>query len=90
MGSALIVVDGIPGRSIDLLNSEEIEQITVLKDANAVAQYGAMGRNGVIVVTTKRGSAKFRRANVIVNYGVREPVALPSYSGLSRLHAVVQ
>nr|WKN37354.1 SusC/RagA family TonB-linked outer membrane protein [Tunicatimonas sp. TK19036] len=81
MGSAMIVVDGIPGRSIDLLNSEEIEQITVLKDANAVAQYGAMGRNGVIVVTTKRGSSKFRRANVIVNYGVREPIALPRYLG---------
>ncbi|WP_277479060.1 SusC/RagA family TonB-linked outer membrane protein [Catalinimonas alkaloidigena] len=81
LGDAMIVVDGIPGRSIDLLNSEEIEQITVLKDANAVAQYGAMGRNGVIVVTTKRGSSQFRRANVIVNYGVQAPVSLPSYLG---------
>ncbi len=81
LGNALIVVDGIPGRPIDLLNSEEIEQITILKDANAVAQYGAMGKNGVIVVTTKRGSSKFRRANVIVNYGVREPISLPKYLG---------
>lgn len=81
LGSALIVVDGIPGRSIDLLNSEEIEQITVLKDANAVAQYGVMGMNGVIVVTTKRGSSKVRRANVVANYGVQQPVSLPKYLG---------
>ncbi|WKN31495.1 SusC/RagA family TonB-linked outer membrane protein [Porifericola rhodea] len=81
LGNAMIVVDGIPSRSIDLLNSEEIEQITVLKDANALAQYGAMGKNGVIVVTTKRGSSKFRRANVIVNYGISRPVSLPSYLG---------
>ncbi len=81
LGNALIVVDGIPGRSIDLLNSEEIEQITVLKDASAIAQYGAMGRNGVIVVTTKRGSSNFRRANVILSYGTREPISLPKYLG---------
>ena len=81
LGSALIVVDGIPGRSIDLLNSEEIEQITVLKDANAVAQYGVMGMNGVIVVTTKRGSSKERRANVVASYGMQQPVSLPKYLG---------
>ncbi len=81
LGGALIVVDGIPGRPIDLLNAEEIEQITVLKDANAVAQYGTMGINGVIVVTTKRGDARYRRANVTASYGVSRPVDLPNYLG---------
>jgi len=81
LGEAMIVVDGIPGRFIDILNSEEIEQITVLKDANAVAQYGAMGQNGVIVVTTNRGSATRRESNVIVNFGVQSVATLPSYLG---------
>jgi len=81
LGNALIVVDGIPGRFIDVLNAEEIEEITVLKDANAVAQYGAMGKNGVIVVTTKRGKANHREANVIVNYGLRDPISMPNYLG---------
>ncbi len=81
LGGALIVVDGIPGRPIDLLNAEEIEQITVLKDANAVAQFGTMGMNGVIVVTTKRGSSQYRQANVTASYGVSQPLALPNYLG---------
>jgi len=81
LGNALIVVDGIPGRPIDLLNAEEIEQITVLKDANAVAQFGTMGMNGVIVVTTKRGNSQYRRANVTASYGINQPLALPNYLG---------
>lgn len=81
LGNALIVVDGIPDRPIDLLNAEEIEQITVLKDANAIAQYGAMGMNGVIVVTTKRGDTRYRQANVTASYGINQPLALPNYLG---------
>src|SRR5690606_17876010 len=53
--SPLIVVDGIPGRDINSLHSNDIESITVLKDASA-AIYGARAANGVILVTTKRGS----------------------------------
>ena len=81
LGNAMVVVDGIPGRPIDILNSEEIAQITVLKDASAVALYGAMGRNGVIVVTTKRGSVNQRRSNVNVSYGLMDPISLPNYLG---------
>ncbi|WP_158838290.1 SusC/RagA family TonB-linked outer membrane protein [Polaribacter sp. L3A8] len=80
LGSALIVVDGIPGRSIDLLNMEEIEEITILKDANAVALYGAMGRNGVIVVKTKRGAVK-QEFNVSVSSGIKFPTRMPNYLG---------
>jgi TonB-linked SusC/RagA family outer membrane protein len=79
MGSALIIVDGIPGRSIDVLNMEEVESITVLKDANAAALYGSMARNGVIIITTKRGEAGNNGTNVSVNYGLRQPLALPQY-----------
>ncbi|WP_369686035.1 SusC/RagA family TonB-linked outer membrane protein [Mariniflexile sp. AS56] len=80
LGTALIVVDGIPGRSIDLLNMEEIKEITILKDANAVALYGAMGRNGVIVVTTKRGTEK-QEFNVSVSSGIKFPTSMPNYLG---------
>ena len=78
LGDALIVVDGIPGRSIDLLNMEEIDEITILKDANSAALYGAMGKNGVIVVTTKRGSKK-TEFNVSASTGIKNPVAMPQY-----------
>ena len=80
LGTALIVVDGIPGRSIDLLNMEEIQEITILKDANAVALYGAMGKNGVIVVTTKRGTEK-QEFNVSVSSGIKFPTSVPNYLG---------
>src|SRR5690625_864413 len=49
----LIVVDGISNRSLNRLNPDDIESITVLKDASA-AIYGAQAANGVILVTTKR------------------------------------
>src|SRR5690554_4273412 len=50
----LIVVDGIANRNLSRLDPEDIESITVLKDASA-AIYGAQSANGVILVTTKRG-----------------------------------
>ncbi|NJN26922.1 MAG: SusC/RagA family TonB-linked outer membrane protein [Cyclobacteriaceae bacterium] len=81
LGDAMIVVDGIPGRFLDILNMEEIEEITVLKDANAAAMYGAMGRNGVIVITTKRGKAHHKDVNVNVNYGVKDPISFPKFLG---------
>ena len=55
----LIVVDGVIDAVKDLgdLNSADIESISVLKDASSTAIYGAQGANGVIIVTTKQGSA---------------------------------
>jgi TonB-linked SusC/RagA family outer membrane protein len=52
----LIVVDGIPDRSLSRINSEDIETVTVLKDASA-AIYGVRSANGVILITTKRGKS---------------------------------
>ena len=54
--SPLIVIDGIANRSMSGLNSADIESITILKDASA-AIYGAQAANGVILITTKRGTA---------------------------------
>ena len=51
----LYIIDGVPSGGISMVNTEEIETITVLKDATSAAIYGARGANGVIIVTTKRG-----------------------------------
>lgn len=51
----LVVIDGMVDGSLSSLNPEDIETISVLKDASASAIYGARGANGVIIVTTKKG-----------------------------------
>ena len=62
----LIVVDGVVDAIADLndLNPEDIESITVLKDASSTAIYGARGANGVILVTTRQGGGNLSRPNV--------------------------
>src|SRR5699024_1229925 len=58
--SPLIVIDGIPGGSLDLIKQDDIESIDVLKDGAAAAIYGTRGNGGVILVTTKKGKAGTR------------------------------
>ncbi len=53
----LIVIDGIPGGNLDLLQQDDIESIDVLKDGSAAAIYGTRGNAGVILITTKKGKA---------------------------------
>jgi TonB-dependent starch-binding outer membrane protein SusC len=72
----LIVVDGIVGRNLDRLNPEDIETVTVLKDASA-AIYGARAANGVILITTKRGEARPLSVTVTHNEGLGMPTVIP-------------
>jgi TonB-linked outer membrane protein, SusC/RagA family/TonB-dependent outer membrane receptor, SusC/RagA subfamily, signature region len=75
--SPLIVIDGVPGReSLSFLNPNDIENITILKDASA-AIYGSRSANGVILVTTKRG-VKERKPQITFSYdlGVQQPTRL--------------
>ena len=81
IGNALFVIDGVIGRAPGILNMDEVDQITVLKDANAVALYGNQAANGVIVINTKRGLINKKMINVNVRYDIREPLALPKYLG---------
>ena len=53
----LVVIDGIPGGNLDLLQQEDIESIDVLKDGSAAAIYGTQANGGVILVTTKKGKS---------------------------------
>jgi TonB-linked SusC/RagA family outer membrane protein len=56
----LYVINGIPGGNIDNINQNDIESIDVLKGGAASAIYGTRGSNGVIIITTKRGSSQSR------------------------------
>ena len=73
----LIVIDGIPGReSLTYLNPNDIENITILKDASA-AIYGQRSANGVILVTTKRGKKGDKpKINFSYDIGVQQPTRL--------------
>ena len=57
--SPLIIIDGVPGNMHDL-NVNDIQSIQVLKDAGAAAIYGVRGSNGVIIITTKKGSGAMK------------------------------
>ena len=75
--SPLIVVDGIIGRSMSQLDPSEIESMTVLKDASAVAPYGARGANGVILITTKRGKSGKAQVDYNFKIGFGTPTRMP-------------
>ena len=69
--SPLYVVDGVPyDGAISAINPADIETMTVLKDASAGALYGARGANGVIVITTKKGSKDRVNVSYKGNFGV--------------------
>lgn len=75
---ALVLVDGIPG-NLNHLNAEDIESISVLKDASTAAIYGSRAANGVILVTTKTG----KDGKISVNYngyvGFNTATELPEF-----------
>ncbi|MEY3009784.1 MAG: hypothetical protein RLZZ314_426 [Bacteroidota bacterium] len=70
----LFIVDGIPSGGIDYLNPSDIESISILKDAASTAIYGARGANGVVLITTKKGSRSSRAQVSYDSYiGMQEP-----------------
>ncbi|MBE8713776.1 SusC/RagA family TonB-linked outer membrane protein [Sphingobacterium hungaricum] len=69
--SPLIVIDGIPGGSLDLIKQGDIESFDVLKDGSAAAIYGTRGNGGVILITTKKGKAGVSQFDY-QTYGQRE------------------
>ncbi|WP_233378945.1 TonB-dependent receptor [Maribellus sp. CM-23] len=74
----LILIDGVAGGDINLLNPDDIESVSVLKDAASSAIYGARAANGVILVTTKQGKNEGKAAfSYNGYYGVQTPISLP-------------
>lgn len=80
----LIVIDGLPvdndgikgvSNALSLINPEDIETFTVLKDASSTAIYGSRGSNGVIIITTKKGRANSKpRVSYNANVSVANPI----------------
>jgi TonB-linked SusC/RagA family outer membrane protein len=56
--SPLYVIDGVTSRDASFINPNDIESMTILKDASAAAIYGSSGANGVVLITTKKGTQK--------------------------------
>lgn len=71
-GSPLIVVDGVPRGNLERIDPNDIESISVLKDASA-AIYGVRAANGVILVTTKRGKEGKAKVEYSMYYGIQKP-----------------
>ena len=76
--SPLYVVDGVE-RDFNDLDPNEIESISVLKDASATAVYGVKAANGVILVTTKRGKEGKTKVNFNSSWGLKEPTMNTDY-----------
>lgn len=74
--SPLIIIDGVERDDLGRINPNDIESISVLKDASA-AIYGARAANGVILVTTKRGSRGAPAFNFSINQGFSQPTRNP-------------
>ena len=73
----LVIIDGIEG-SLSNLNPQDIDQISILKDASSTAIYGSRASNGVVLVTTKKGAAGQVSVNYDLSYGLQQPTALPT------------
>lgn len=72
----LVIVDGLPG-SLGVLNPNDIESVSILKDAASAAIYGSRGANGVILVKTKRGRSGGFSLQYNYNVGISNPTSLP-------------
>lgn len=74
----LYLVDGVE-RSFFQIDPNEVENITILKDASSTAVFGVRGANGVIIVTTKRGKEGKAKINASFSYGIQTPTRMPEF-----------
>lgn len=74
-----VLVDGYFRNDANYVNPNDIESISVLKDAAATAIYGLRGSNGVVLITTKRGKDEPIKVTLDAKYGVQAPTRIPKY-----------
>lgn len=75
----LVVIDGVPtDLGLSSLNMADVERLDVLKDASATAIYGSWGANGVVMITTKRGTEGKGKLAVSANYSFQNATNVPS------------
>lgn len=88
--SPLIVIDGVPQRAGDLdrINPNDIESVSVLKDASA-AIYGSRAGNGVILVTTKQGKVGKTQISYDFTYGLQRPTRTPKMANSEQYTSII-
>lgn len=74
----LILIDGIE-RDINQLSAEEVQSVSILKDATATALYGYKAVNGAILITTKRGKANSQQVIITYDHGIQERTHTPKF-----------
>jgi TonB-linked SusC/RagA family outer membrane protein len=84
----LIIVDGIQYNNIQDINANDIQSLEVLKDASSTAIYGSRGANGVIIITTRKGTAGKPKISLNSYYGVSNLDLYPRYMTSSEYVAV--
>jgi TonB-linked SusC/RagA family outer membrane protein len=77
-GNALVLIDGFEGDP-SLLNPNDVETVSILKDAASAAIYGARGVFGVVLITTKKGSKGRTNVTYSSNYALKSPVTTPDF-----------
>lgn len=76
--SPLVVIDGVPGGDLNSINVNDVESISVLKDAASAAIYGSSAPYGVIIVNTKKGKKQSKATiSYTNNIGIAQPINLP-------------
>ncbi|WP_299555304.1 TonB-dependent receptor [Seonamhaeicola sp.] len=80
----LYVIDGMLTSSMSFLNPQDIESVTVLKDASALAIYGSRAANGVVIVTTKKGKSGAIRVNIDSYAGFQEVISTIDYANAAQ------
>ncbi|TDE17175.1 TonB-dependent receptor [Dyadobacter psychrotolerans] len=80
----LIILDGVPVDDINSINPNDVDNISVLKDAASASIYGSRAAAGVILVTTKRAKDGQLNLDYTFEYGIEKATRLPTYVGAQR------
>lgn len=86
----LYIIDGVPTQDISTINPNDVESMSVLKDAGAASIYGSRASNGVIIVTTKKGTKSGVKVNYDMYYGSQDPGSGPDNLLNSKEYADLQ
>jgi TonB-linked SusC/RagA family outer membrane protein len=85
----LLVIDGFPtDAGLNQINMNDVESIQILKDASATAIYGSRGANGVVIITTKKGTANKSSVNIDYYYGIQQATNIPKMLNASQFAAL--
>lgn len=85
----LVIVDGVPVNNINDINPNDVESLSVLKDAASASIYGSRAAAGVILITTKRAKSGQLNLDYNFEYGIEKPTISPKYADATRYMKMV-